>query len=55
MTARVALAVAKTHSMLHRIQIARGAILSKILFVVRHEWLAAETVAELQSMIKRFI
>lgn len=53
--ARIALAVAKTHTVKQRVQIAQAIIVSKIVFVARHMWPQRQTVKQLHSLIKAFV
>lgn len=53
--ARIALAVAKTHTVMQRVRIARAVILPKIIYVARHVWPDRNTLQVLHRTVKRFI
>jgi ribonuclease HI len=52
---RLALAFAKTHSVIQRAEIARAVIIPKLLYLARHAWPTESTVTELHKFIKSFV
>lgn len=54
-TARIALAVAKTHTVRQRVMIAQAIIVSKIAFVARHMWPNRGMVKKLHKLTKGFV
>lgn len=55
LAARLSLAVAKTHSVIQRAEIARVVIVPKILYIARHAWPSAAAVDKLQRFTKGFV
>ncbi|KAF1322066.1 reverse transcriptase, partial [Globisporangium splendens] len=55
LAARLSLAVAKTHSVTQRAEIARAVIVPKVLYIARHAWPSEAVVNKLQRFTKAFV